>query len=200
MALVDIDRAWALETKRMIDDEMMMQETDDSVSTSPSPSSSPCEVIQADVTDAAACRAAVARTVTRFGGLHILVNNVGVGGAHGDATTVDVGEGSGDDGGWWARGWRVNVTSMVLMCRYAVPEMRRAGRGAVVNMSSVSGSKFFWFWFWFWVGSSGHGLLGASSCFLLLVVVTALPWQSTPPMAHNFHRASIHGTSLDYYY
>lgn len=41
----------------------------------------------------------------------------------------------------WERDIRINVTSMVLMCRYAVPEMRKAGRGAIVNLSSVSGRK-----------------------------------------------------------
>lgn len=51
----------------------------------------------------------------------------------GDATTVDMKA--------WDRDIRINVTSMVLMCRFAVPEMRKAGRGAIVNLSSVSGSK-----------------------------------------------------------
>lgn len=51
----------------------------------------------------------------------------------GDATTVDMKA--------WDRDIRINVTSMVLMCRFAVPEMRRSGRGAIVNLSSVSGSK-----------------------------------------------------------
>lgn len=58
---------------------------------------------------------------------------VGVGGAMGDATTVDMKA--------WDRDLRINVTSMVLMCRFAVPEMRKTGRGAIVNLSSVSGRK-----------------------------------------------------------
>lgn len=56
-----------------------------------------------------------------------------MGGALGDATTVDMEA--------WERDIRINVTSTVLMCRYAVPEMRKAGRGAIVNLSSVSGRK-----------------------------------------------------------
>lgn len=56
---------------------------------------------------------------------------VGVGGVVGDATKLDL--------PGWDRDFRINVTSMVLMSRYAIPEMRRAGRGAIVNMSSVSG-------------------------------------------------------------
>jgi len=49
----------------------------------------------------------------------------------GDATTLDVTA--------WERDLRINVTSMVLMSRHAIPEMRKCGRGAIVNMSSVSG-------------------------------------------------------------
>jgi NAD(P)-dependent dehydrogenase (short-subunit alcohol dehydrogenase family) len=39
----------------------------------------------------------------------------------------------------WDRDFRINVTSMVMMSRYAIPEMRKTGRGSIVNMSSVSG-------------------------------------------------------------
>lgn len=56
---------------------------------------------------------------------------VGVGGVVGDATKLDL--------AGWDRDIRINMTSMVHMCRHAIPEMRKAGRGAIVNMSSVSG-------------------------------------------------------------
>ncbi|AEO67843.1 uncharacterized protein THITE_53694 [Thermothielavioides terrestris NRRL 8126] len=114
VALLDYNVAWANETKRMIDEEGGIS-----------------EVIQADVTDEESCKAAVAKTVELFGAVHILVNNVGVGGAMGDATVVNLDA--------WDRDFRINVTSMVLMSRYAIPEMRKQGRGAIVNMSSVSG-------------------------------------------------------------
>lgn len=58
---------------------------------------------------------------------------VGVGGAMGDATKLDLTA--------WERDFRINVTSMVLMSRHVIPEMRKNGRGAIVNMSSVSGRK-----------------------------------------------------------
>lgn len=58
---------------------------------------------------------------------------VGVGGAMGDATTIDLDA--------WDRDFRINVTSMVMMSRHAIPEMRKQGRGSIVNMSSVSGCK-----------------------------------------------------------
>lgn len=58
---------------------------------------------------------------------------VGVGGAMGDATKIDMDA--------WDRDFRINVTSMVLMCRHVILEFRKNGRGAIVNMSSVSGRK-----------------------------------------------------------
>lgn len=51
----------------------------------------------------------------------------------GDATTLNLDA--------WDRDFRINVTSMVLMSRHAIPEMRKAGRGSIVNMSSVSGRE-----------------------------------------------------------
>jgi len=105
---------WAQETKHMID-----REGGTSI------------VIEADVTSEASCRDAVAQTVSSFGTVHVLVNIVGVGGAVGDATKVDMEA--------WDRDMRINVTSMVLMVRHVVPEMRKNRRGAIVNLSSVSG-------------------------------------------------------------
>lgn len=51
----------------------------------------------------------------------------------GDATKVDLDA--------WERDLRINVTSMVLMARHAIPEMRKNGRGSIVNMASVSGCR-----------------------------------------------------------
>ncbi|KAF8193252.1 hypothetical protein K438DRAFT_1761957 [Mycena galopus ATCC 62051] len=114
VALVDYNVDWAQETKRMIDEEGGVS-----------------EVIQADVTVESACENAVKKTVELFGAVHILVNIVGVGGPHGNVTEVDLDA--------WDRDFRTNVTSMVMMSRYAIPEMKKVGRGAIVNMSSVSG-------------------------------------------------------------
>jgi len=114
VALLDHNREWALETKRTIDDE-----------------GGTSFVIEADATKEEDCQRAVRETVSRFGKLTILVNVVGVGGAMGDATTVDLAA--------WDRDMRINVTSMLLMSRHAIPEMRKVGRGAIVNISSVAG-------------------------------------------------------------
>ena len=85
----------------------------------------------ADVTDDAACGSAVAQAIDAWGRLDVLVNNVGVGGPPGDATALDLAA--------WDAGMRINVTSMMLMARHAVPEMARQGAGAIVNLSSVAG-------------------------------------------------------------
>ncbi|EUC34690.1 hypothetical protein COCCADRAFT_35726 [Bipolaris zeicola 26-R-13] len=114
VALLDYNVDWAKETKRMIDGEGGIS-----------------EVIQTDVTKEESCKAAVSKTLELFGAVHILVNIVGVGGAMGDATVVNLDA--------WERDFRINVTSMVLMSRFVIPEMRKQGRGSIVNMSSVSG-------------------------------------------------------------
>ncbi|TWT00334.1 SDR family NAD(P)-dependent oxidoreductase [Reyranella sp. CPCC 100927] len=85
----------------------------------------------ADVTDPADCEAAVAAAVAAWGRLDILLNNVGIGGPPGTAVDVDIAA--------WEQAMRVNVTSMVLMAKYAIPEMRKAGGGSIVNIASVAG-------------------------------------------------------------
>ena len=86
-------------------------------------------VFEADVTRSEDCRAMVADAVGRWGRLDILDNNVGIGGR---ATVVDVKE---ED---WDHLMRVNVTSMMLTGKHAVPAMVRGGGGAIVNISSIS--------------------------------------------------------------
>ena len=83
-----------------------------------------------DVGDRAAMRAFAEDVHLRFGTLDILVNNAGVGLSGGLLDT------SLDDWDWVLR---VNVMGVVHGCHFFVPEMVKAGRGAVVNISSVLG-------------------------------------------------------------
>lgn len=90
-------------------------------------------VVEADVTDPKSCQAAVAETVATWGRLDILVNNVGIGGPAGSAVDLDLDA--------WDAAMRINVTSMMLMARYAIPEMRKQKAGAIVNIASVAGLR-----------------------------------------------------------
>ncbi len=86
-------------------------------------------VFQADVTRRQDCEAMVAEAVARWGALHVLDNNVGIG-SRGTVVEVDEAE--------WERVMRVNVTGMMLASRAAVPALAKAGGGAIVNISSIS--------------------------------------------------------------
>ena len=88
-------------------------------------------LVETDVTSSASCRAAVERAIEAFGAVNILINTVGVTGPPGNAVEVD------DEA--FDRAMRINVTSMVLMAKHALPPMIAGGGGAIVNISSVSG-------------------------------------------------------------
>lgn len=93
---------------------------------------------RADVSREGECAGTVEAALRAFGRVDVLVNNVGVLGPTGTATEAEVEA--------WARGLEVNVTSMMLMVKHAVPAMAgneaEAGiRGAIVNMGSVAGLR-----------------------------------------------------------
>ena len=87
------------------------------------------EVFAGDVTSADDCRTMVERAVSRWGKLDILDNNVGIGGA---GSVVEVSE---ED---WDRVMSVNVKSMMLTGKFAVPAMVESGGGSIINISSIS--------------------------------------------------------------
>ncbi|CAH0303133.1 SDR family NAD(P)-dependent oxidoreductase [Roseomonas sp. CECT 9278] len=90
-----------------------------------------CASAVCDVSKSTDCAAAVAEAVRQWGRVDILVNNVGISGPPGDATAVDEAA--------WDFAMQVNVKSVMLMAKYAVPEMRRQGAGAIVNLASIAG-------------------------------------------------------------
>lgn len=87
------------------------------------------DAVEADVSREDDCIRAVEAAVRRFGALHLMVNNVGI--AVGGSllnTTIDQ----------FNKMYEVNLRSHFLMMRYAVPEIAKAGGGAIVNVSSVA--------------------------------------------------------------
>jgi NAD(P)-dependent dehydrogenase (short-subunit alcohol dehydrogenase family) len=83
-----------------------------------------------DVTEGDQCKAMVDDAVGRWGRLDLLDNNVGIGSR---GSVVEESEKN------WHRVMRVNVDSMFLACKHAIPAMiGTAGGGAVVNLSSIS--------------------------------------------------------------
>ena len=86
-----------------------------------------CLFVRADVTHAGECEAAVRAAVERFGRVDVLFNNAGV------VRRADVTETTEED---WDRVMAVNVRSVFLMSRAAIPAMAGAGGGVIVNTGS----------------------------------------------------------------
>ena len=86
--------------------------------------------VQADVTSDADCRRMIDAAVERYGGLDILVNNAGIAGK--GAVTEVTEE-------LWDRVMAVNLKSIFLASRHAVPHMERGGGGSIVCIASVAG-------------------------------------------------------------
>lgn len=88
-----------------------------------------------DVADPAAVEAMVAKAVEAFGGLHLAVNNAGIGGAQAPIAEYPLES--------WAKVIDVNLNGVFYGMRYQIGAMLRSGGGAIVNMSSILGSVGF---------------------------------------------------------
>ncbi len=86
--------------------------------------------MEANVANDADCKRIVDSTVMRYGKVDILHNNVGI--DPGVVSVVDVTEAT------WDETMDVNVKSMMLMSKHAIPVMVQEGGGAIVNISSIS--------------------------------------------------------------
>ena len=89
-------------------------------------------VFEVDVTSAVDCQAMADAARERYGGLHILVNNVGII-TPGPATVVSVPEEE------WDLVLDVNLKGMMLTSKYAIPRMTESGGGSIINISSTGG-------------------------------------------------------------
>jgi NAD(P)-dependent dehydrogenase (short-subunit alcohol dehydrogenase family) len=87
-----------------------------------------------DVRDRAAVDEMVVQAARRFGGLDLLVNNAGVGVFGAIASTSD------ED---WSRVIDTNLTGAFYCTRAAIPELRAAGGGWILNIASLAGRNYF---------------------------------------------------------
>lgn len=83
-----------------------------------------------DVTELEAMRSVVAKTVTRFGGLDIIVNAAAI---HPFGTVLET------DLATWNRCMMVNVGSIYVLAHLGIPEMKKRGGGTIINLASVQG-------------------------------------------------------------
>ena len=89
-----------------------------------------CLFVPLDVTDEAQWEQAVAAAVGRFGKLDVLVNNAGIYVSHSvEETTSEE----------WDRVMDINAKGVFLGAKCAIPAMRQAGGGSIINISSVAG-------------------------------------------------------------
>jgi NAD(P)-dependent dehydrogenase (short-subunit alcohol dehydrogenase family) len=87
--------------------------------------------VEMDVSNAASVQAGVKKAAGAFGGLTILVNVAATVVADGTVETLSLED--------WNRALAINLTGAFLTCKFAVPEIRRAGGGAIVNIASQLG-------------------------------------------------------------
>jgi NAD(P)-dependent dehydrogenase (short-subunit alcohol dehydrogenase family) len=86
--------------------------------------------VHLDVTSERDWRAAVEMAVQRYGQMNVLVNNAGIIIRKGiEETSVEE----------WDRTQAINVKGVFLGTKYAIPAMRTAGGGSIINISSVAG-------------------------------------------------------------
>jgi len=84
-----------------------------------------------DVSDEAAVKTAIDAAVARFGGLQVIVNNAGISGSPKPTDQVTEAE--------WDKVQAVNVKGVFFGTKHAIPHLRAAGQGAVINLSSIAG-------------------------------------------------------------
>jgi NAD(P)-dependent dehydrogenase (short-subunit alcohol dehydrogenase family) len=109
----------------------------------------------ADVTNSDQVAALVAYAQAETGGLHLMVNNAGIGGQITPLGAYEIDE--------WLKVIDVNLNGVFYGMRYAIPAIRAAGGGAIVNISSILGS----------VGFAGAGAYVAAKHALLGLTRTA---------------------------
>lgn len=87
--------------------------------------------IECDVTKDEALVNLVDKSIEKFGAIHVLVNNVGGGGAGREAPSqIEVAQ--------FEKVFKMNVFSMWRLCQLVAPHMKASGYGSIINMSSMA--------------------------------------------------------------
>jgi NAD(P)-dependent dehydrogenase (short-subunit alcohol dehydrogenase family) len=90
-------------------------------------------VVVGDLSSEADNARCVEEAVRTLGGLDTVVNNIALSGGGGSPTTVDLEV--------WERVMAVNVRAAILTARHAIPHLKRAGGGSIINVSSVAATR-----------------------------------------------------------
>lgn len=103
----------------------------EAVAAEASASGNACIFQRTDVSQEADVKALVARAMSEFGGLDIMFNNAGIGGAVGPLEEISVED--------WDKTQAVCLRGVFLGIKHAVAPMRARGGGAIVNTASIAG-------------------------------------------------------------
>lgn len=90
------------------------------------------QAMQHDTTDESHWETVIAATVAAFGKLNVLVNNAGIA-ISGPIETFSLAD--------WRKQQAVNVDGVFLGVKHAIPAMRAAGGGSIINLSSIAGLR-----------------------------------------------------------
>jgi NAD(P)-dependent dehydrogenase (short-subunit alcohol dehydrogenase family) len=110
-----------------------------------------------DVTKLDQIKTMIEACISHFGGIDILVNNVG-GSAKGGAIDLSATD--------WQEQIDYNLTSVFTVCKFALPHMAEKQAGAIVNVASTSGIR--------WTGSAQVGYAASKAGVIQLSRVTAV--------------------------
>ncbi len=137
--------------------------------------------IHLDVSQEDQWQKAIGETVETFGKLTILINNAGIGLKEDfgvEQTPLDV----------WNKVLAVNLTGAFLGMKYAIPAMREAGHGSIVNISSIAGI----------VGGGGLPAYHASKGGLRLLTKTAaIQYAKEKIRVNSIHPGGVDTAILD---
>ncbi|WP_323173336.1 SDR family NAD(P)-dependent oxidoreductase [Natrialba sp. PRR66] len=86
--------------------------------------------VKTDVTEADSIENSLERTAEEFGGIDCVVNNAGIGGPHKTVEELPLEE--------WERTLRVNLTGAFLVCKHALPYLKKSEQASLVNISSIA--------------------------------------------------------------